>query len=182
MPKSSGSVTSLILFGAAGSLSILALLGWYFWSRSSSKSKGKKQLPPSAPSRPEPTPQKEEEENETDVVEDQKQDTSSKEVDRVQQSQQSGVVVEDEEDDDEDVVDEAALRTAYDDALRLAKKLLNGNSYARAADKFTEAIDLAPKIPSAAKDLVTLYNNRRYRNESLHYLSMYLSLHNTNAI
>jgi hypothetical protein len=75
-----------------------------------------------------------------------------------------GSVVLDEGDDDDDEDDddgEAALKTAYDDALRLAKKLLNGNKFTKAAEKFTEAIDLAEKIPSAGKDIITLYNNRR---------------------
>ena len=51
-------------------------------------------------------------------------------------------------------------KAAYEDSIRLAKKLMNGNSYLRAAEKYGEAIDLADQIPSAAKDVLTLYNNR----------------------
>jgi hypothetical protein len=40
------------------------------------------------------------------------------------------------------------------------RKLLLGNAFARAAVKYTEAIEMVPRIPSAKKDLVTLYNNR----------------------
>jgi hypothetical protein len=57
-------------------------------------------------------------------------------------------------------LEDAALRETYDNILRLANKLLAGNAYKRAADKFSEAIDLAPKISSARNDLVSLYNNR----------------------
>lgn len=58
------------------------------------------------------------------------------------------------------ILENAALRESYDNALRLAQKLNAGNAFKRAADKFTEAIDLAPKISSARNDLVSLYNNR----------------------
>lgn len=53
-----------------------------------------------------------------------------------------------------------ALKQEYDDLVRLATKLLKGEAFSRAAEKFSEAIDLASKIPSAAKDILTLYNNR----------------------
>lgn len=83
-------------------------------------------------------------------------------VENITSPKQKAVVLEDEGEDDDDDDGEAALKTSYDDALRLAKKLLNGNKFAKAAEKFTEAIDLAEQIPSAGKDIITLYNNRRY--------------------
>ena len=52
------------------------------------------------------------------------------------------------------------LKQSYDDAARIAKKYLDGQSYTKAALKFTEAIDLANRVPSATKDLLALYNNR----------------------
>ena len=58
---------------------------------------------------------------------------------------------------DEDQAAEYKLQ--YDDTIRLAKKLLSGNAYIRAAEKFKEAIKLAEHVPSASKDLITLYNN-----------------------
>ena len=55
--------------------------------------------------------------------------------------------------------DSAEYKIKYDETIRLAKKLLSGNAYIRAAEKFKEAIKLAEHVPSASKDLVTLYNN-----------------------
>lgn len=55
--------------------------------------------------------------------------------------------------------DTAEYKVKYDETIRLAKKLLSGNAYIRAAEKFKEAIKLAEHVPSASKDLVTLYNN-----------------------
>ena len=73
---------------------------------------------------------------------------------------------ENDEDDDDDNAAKAEaarqeeLKAQYDDILRVAKKLLNGQSYIRAAEKFTEAIALSEQIPTAKKDTVVLYNNR----------------------
>jgi tetratricopeptide (TPR) repeat protein len=74
----------------------------------------------------------------------------------------AAVVVEDDGADEEENAEETVeeLTKRYDDALRLAKKYLQGEKYSTAAAKFSEAIDLASRIPSAGKDLVTLYNNR----------------------
>lgn len=78
------------------------------------------------------------------------------------ESSPSAVLEDDDEDDDEDDEKQAAvLKQAYDDALRLAKKFLAGNQYAKAANKYSEAIELSEKIPSASQDIITLYNNRR---------------------
>jgi tetratricopeptide (TPR) repeat protein len=48
----------------------------------------------------------------------------------------------------------------YDSVLSLATKLLKGDQHARAAAKYSEAIEMAPRIPAARKDLMPLYNNR----------------------
>jgi len=52
------------------------------------------------------------------------------------------------------------LKQQYEDCIRVAKKLMLGNAFARAADKYSEAIGLATLLPSAHKDVMTLYNNR----------------------
>jgi len=57
---------------------------------------------------------------------------------------------EDDEDENDDVIDEeerqknlnAELRAKYDDATRLANKLIQGNAYTRAIEKLTEALEL----------------------------------------
>lgn len=68
---------------------------------------------------------------------------------------------EEEEDDAESMAAQLALKTSYDDALRLAKKLLAGEKFFKAAEKFSEAIKLAEELGgSASKDITTLYNNR----------------------
>jgi tetratricopeptide (TPR) repeat protein len=82
------------------------------------------------------------------------------------------VIVEDDEDDDDEEENLkkqalAALQSQYDDTYRVAKKRLDGKDYKNAAIKFTELINLAPKLPSANKDLITLYNNRSAMFEKL---------------
>ena len=78
---------------------------------------------------------------------------------------------DDDDDEEEDEDEEAALekqkqeelkslQDEYEKIINLAAKLLKGNAYQRAAEKYTEAIQLASKIPSQGKDLITLYNNR----------------------
>lgn len=73
---------------------------------------------------------------------------------------------DDEEEDDSAAekkkADEVALanKAKYDDANRMATKLIAGNQHARAAEKLSEAIELAKSIASVNKDIPTLYNNR----------------------
>eukprot|EP01038_Epipyxis_sp_PR26KG_P007167 gene7167-9770_t len=72
-------------------------------------------------------------------------------------------IVTDENSDDEDNDDEEeklALKTKYDDINRIAKKLIDGKKYDRAAEKLSEAIELARLIPSAGNDVLKLFNNR----------------------
>jgi hypothetical protein len=57
---------------------------------------------------------------------------------------------------------EAVLKQRFDDTLRLAENFQSGNDYSNAANKFSEAIEIAERLPSAEKDIATLYNNRRF--------------------
>jgi len=81
--------------------------------------------------------------------------------------------VEDVEDDDEDSsedgenddeeqqkIKDAELRSKYEDATRVANKLIQGNAYGRAIEKLTEALELAKLVPPSGKDVMALYNNR----------------------
>jgi tetratricopeptide (TPR) repeat protein len=93
-------------------------------------------------------------------------------VKKVESKPSQEFVVEDAEDDeDEEEAEEEeangvedaeleALKTKYEDANRLATKYINGQMHAKAIEKLTEALELAPKIPNASKDIATLYNNR----------------------
>ena len=56
--------------------------------------------------------------------------------------------------------DPAALKERYDAAIRLGTKFTQGGFNDKAVEKYTEALSLAPKVPSAQKDILTLYNNR----------------------
>lgn len=98
------------------------------------------------------------------------------------------IVVEDAESDDEEqeeVVEEEtpsawdaeaeARKTKYEDANRLAAKFISGQKYDKAVEKLTEAIDLAPLIPNASKDIMTLYNNRSAMYEKLNAFDKSLS-------
>lgn len=140
MSKSNSSFTSLVIFGAVTGVSLLALMGWYFWGKK--KKIEQVELPAQSKLLVE------------DIVEDALEKVEDNEVE-----------VEDinEEEDNSEAIDEAQLKSSYDDALKMAKKLLGTGEYSSAANKFTEAIILAYKIPSAENDLVVLYNNRRYK-------------------
>lgn len=64
--------------------------------------------------------------------------------------------------------DEATLlKEQYDAAVRLGQKLIAGGLNERAVEKLSEAISLAAKVPSAQKDILTLYNNRSAMYEKL---------------
>jgi tetratricopeptide (TPR) repeat protein len=73
---------------------------------------------------------------------------------------------EEEEDDDNDIIEKKkqeeilALKVEYDRVTNTAAKFMAGNKYEKAAEKYSELIQLASKIPSQSKDLITLYNNR----------------------
>ena len=85
---------------------------------------------------------------------------------------------DDEEDEEDKEEEEAAsegktaeeleaLKTKYVDINRLADKFIKGQSYLKAAEKLSDAIDLASELPFASKDILTLYNNRSAMYEKL---------------
>jgi hypothetical protein len=148
---------STVLLGGGVFLALLSLgLGWFFFLRPKTvkvlTNSDKKKIVDKAYRPTESTEDEEEEELEEE---------SEEIVAEVFEKISSTTPVLDEEESDEEEDQEAALKQAYDDALRLAKKFLSGNQYTKAANKFSDAIDLAEKIPSASKDIATLYNNRR---------------------
>lgn len=59
------------------------------------------------------------------------------------------------------------MKDKYIDANRLADKFIKGQQFQKAADKLTEAVDLAVDLPYASKDILTLYNNRSAMYEKL---------------
>jgi ATP-dependent exoDNAse (exonuclease V) alpha subunit len=156
---------SALVLGGGVFLALLSLgLGWFFFLRPKNvkvlTNSDKKKIVDKAftPKSAEAEQQEEEDEEDEEEVEEEAEEIVSEVFEKVS----SSAVVRDEEESDEEEEDqEAALKQAYDDALRLAKKFLSGNQYTKAANKFSDAIDLADKIPSASKDIVTLYNNRR---------------------
>ena len=97
---------------------------------------------------------KEEEEDDNEEEEEEHDEESHDE--EVQKEEKISIV---EKNGNIDVDTEDTYKAKYDDTIRLAKKLLSGNAYIRAAEKFKEAIKLAEHVPSASKDLITLYNN-----------------------
>ena len=105
------------------------------------------------------------EDEEEDDKEDENNVNKNDEVVKEEDSNDNKVVVDDESDNEEDDEDDEelriALKTSYDDSLRIAKKLLQGEKFYKAAEKFSEAIRLAEQLGnSASGDIVTLYNNR----------------------
>eukprot|EP01031_Cornospumella_fuschlensis_P028535 gene28535-34445_t len=62
---------------------------------------------------------------------------------------------------------EQETKENYDTAVRLSTKLIKGEKHQEAAEKLTEALALAPGVPSASKDISTLYNNRSAMFEKL---------------
>lgn len=104
-----------------------------------------------------------------DTVKNSESPTSSKSANITKAVVVEDVESDEEEDEDEDgevdsekAIAEAikALEAEYQHKLSMAKKRMQGNDFKKAAQHFTEAINLAPSIPSASRDLVTLYNNR----------------------
>lgn len=71
---------------------------------------------------------------------------------------------EDNEDTDESAAksasEEAALRQQYESATKISTAYINAQDYSKAVESLSEAISLTGKVPSASKDLLSLYNNR----------------------
>jgi tetratricopeptide (TPR) repeat protein len=186
MSKSSGSGSALILgLGVTAVFSLSFLFYTFFWNTktkkniTSSTTKAITSPPSSSPavssntasSAPASVVKEDKKEEVTATTTASASATSATSVEQASstvESVESAVVVDedsDEDSDDEDnAEDEAAkveLKNSYDDALRLAKKLLAGEKYFKAAEKFSEAIVLAEKLGGAASnDITTLYNNR----------------------
>ena len=76
---------------------------------------------------------------------------------------------EEEEEEEADAVsaEQEQLKTKYDDASRLASKYISGQSYEKAVEKLSEALELAPRISTSSKDMIALYNNRSAMYEKL---------------
>lgn len=152
--SSKGGVAALI-FGGISLISLFGLGYYFFFLRSS-----KKPLPtlPAVPKNEGKiaAPVENDEDDDDDVH---NPDVAAEDVDSEED--------EEEEHDEaaekksaEEAAKNAELKSSYDDAIRLAMKLLSGNAYIRAADKFKEAIKLAEGLPGISnKELITLYNN-----------------------
>lgn len=95
-------------------------------------------------------------------------------------SKKPSVEVEDDEDDDEDEEDEGEAKARqqkeeeakqqkdrYDGCMSVADKCVKGNDHARAIQKYTEALEIAPFVPSATRAIPTIYNNRSAMHEKL---------------
>lgn len=149
-----------VLFGGGIFIALLSIgLGWYFFLRPKNPTvkaltNNENKNHSAATNHFQSSDKADVEDNDEEI-----EDESEEIITEVTDKKSDSAVLDEEESDDED--QEETLKQAYEDALRLAKKFLAGNQFTKAANKFSDAIDLADKIPSAAKDIVTLYNNRR---------------------
>lgn len=161
----SNSTISALIFGGIGIISISLLFTYFFWKKAPTKHIQNKAI-----NKPK------------DKTNESIADSSSDQV-RNSVVDQTEVIVEDvdeDEIDDEEEIEEneieavnqneeelKQLKSKYEDANRLATKFINGQKFDRAIEKLSEAIDLAPLIPNAGKDIMTLYNNRSAMYEKL---------------
>jgi len=99
-------------------------------------------------------------------------------------AERGGVLLEDDEESDDEEDDEeakAALALAkqqkeeYENLISVADKCVKGNAFARAAENYTLALELAPLVPSASKNILTIYNNRSAMYEKLNKFDMCLT-------
>jgi type IV secretory pathway VirB10-like protein len=155
---------SKLAFLAVAVLGTLGLgLGWWFFFRAPPKRSLNEQEKSNIATKAllDVDEEEEEEVEEVDEVIDQNQNTRLEDPPQI--SSNHPIVEDDDDDEEKEEADQAAARKiAYEDLLRFASKLQKGEKFLKAAEKFTEAIDLANQIPSASKDIVTLYNNRRF--------------------
>lgn len=163
MSGKSSSASALILgLGVTAVFSISFLFYTFFWK---TKSNVPKILPAKDKDALKATPSSDVTTSETTSEQKEVEETSqSASLEKATpQTTTAPVVVDDDEesDDEDDEASQLALKTAYDDALRLARKLLSGEKFFKAAEKFSEAIKLAEQLGgSASNDITTLYNNR----------------------
>lgn len=145
-----------MVFGGVTLLSLSFLCYYYFFGSAKTaglaKIKDKKKL----------DDEEEEEEDETDEIEeeevDEGQDTGGQ--NQAGSSPHSPVKTGPSE-------EEALLKAQYDTATKTSTALINAQNYDEAVHKLTEAITLAPHVPFASMNLVTLYNNRSAMYEKL---------------
>eukprot|EP01032_Pedospumella_encystans_P023045 gene23045-26099_t len=156
-----------LIFGGLGLVSVSFLVYFMFWRKPSSSGVKAIKDKDSDSSADKPSKQAEKK------VESHVDKSSADNVKKVEPTRAPSpqFVVEDADSDEEEEEEVEAevttvdneleeLQTKYDDANRLAKKLIAGESYEKAVVKLTEALELAPRIPGAGKDIMTLYNNR----------------------
>eukprot|EP01041_Mallomonas_annulata_P000389 gene389-705_t len=158
MPPAPRSITALIF----GGVSLFALFSYFFFIRRGSLLKPLALVPES---RKKKDNDEKDADDDTTSLEKSTTDVISKPP-SVKSNNVNVIVEDDEEDDSDDEEEEAeseealAVKAAFEDASRIALKLFNGQKYIKAAEKYTEAINLAAKVPSAASQVLTLYNNR----------------------
>lgn len=161
------STIQALLLGGFGIVSVSVLFYFMFWKKPAA--------PPALKDKP-----AEKAEKKVEEVPQKKQPVSSSSV-----QERPAVIVEDadSDDDEENDVDESshvdveleALKSQYEDANRLASKLIAGQKYEKAVEKLSEALELAPRVPNASKDIMTLYNNRSAMYEKLNLFDKSLS-------
>lgn len=160
-----GTISALVL-GSIGIVSVSFLFYYFFYKQPSASSKRTVLKVENSGEKP----NKSDESRSSKVVAEDV-DSSDDEADNGGDVDVDGNDDEDEDGDDDDEVEtdnkdaEAAkelleLKAKYDDTNRLATKLISGRSWERAIEKLTDALELAPRLPSASKDIMTLYNNR----------------------
>jgi tetratricopeptide (TPR) repeat protein len=76
-----------------------------------------------------------------------------------------GVTVEDEasidaEEEARKAAEAAEHKDKYDKAISMADKLMKGQRYLQASERYSEAIDILPHVPTAQGNILPLYNNR----------------------
>ncbi len=166
-----GSILAIILGGACGVTIIAWLTKYYLWPALFGNKKTIKDDPKNkndssevshvlkAPKFTEEVSIEDAEDDESEDEEDSDED-DDEEHEEDSESDEEGEVSEEKQKSNEAEEAFLLIKSKYDDANRLAAKLIAGQSYERAAEKLTEAIELAATISVSNKDVTTLYNNR----------------------
>lgn len=152
---SKGSIAALI-FGVS-LFSGLSLFGLYYFFRNRGVKNEKSLTMPVAIKTTKP--KSEETEVTVEDVNDDESDTEG-ETTNVKDVKNSVDGYQAKEDEETAAREAAELKQKYEEVVNLASKLVKGNAYLRAAEKFSDAIALAQQIPNVRKNLVVLYNNR----------------------
>lgn len=149
---SSRSSIAAMVFGGVTILSLSFLCYYYFFSSvrtaGLAKIKDKKKL------------DDEEEEAETDEIEEEEVDEEKDAGGQAHSPMHTNGTAE-------QIDEAAALKAQYDRVTKESTALINAQNYEEAVHKLTEAITLAPHVPFASMNLVTLYNNRSAMYEKL---------------